>query len=169
MIKKLGTQVRIRPARRNDLRSIAEIGAEAFSGLRPYRLGMKWVQACYAASPRMAYWVAEVSDPRRLAGYILWMEKGGFREEAVFELEQIAIRSALRGKGIGRDLVLRSLHDVEVRLRKRGSTLKIVEVTTGSSQKAVEFYRRILGAAPVAKIPDLFRGDEFVLISRRGE
>ena len=157
--------IKVRPASKADLSTIAEIGADAFSGLRPKDMGLKWVSACFSAFPRMEYWVAESDDT--IAGYILWNEKGGFRKDAVLELEQIAVIPNLRNRGIGRSLLLHSLAGVRERLHSRGSRIKLVEVTTGTEQQAVEFYRRSLGADVVAKIPDYFRGDEFILISRK--
>jgi ribosomal protein S18 acetylase RimI-like enzyme len=157
--------VRVRPAQEEDLEAIAEIGSEAFRGLRPPERGRDWVRACWRAAPRLRYWVAEKSG--RIEGYILWMEKGGFREEAVVELEQIAVRRSNRGQGIGSILVKVSLRDLEEGLRTRGSRLKLVEVTTGTDQGAVEFYRRNLGAEIAATIPDFFHGDEVILVARR--
>ncbi|MDG6969847.1 MAG: GNAT family N-acetyltransferase [Nitrososphaerota archaeon] len=159
-------QIRVRLAIPSDIPYIAEIGCEAFSGLRPLECGMRWVEACFAAHPRMEYWVAEMGTESTAAGYILWLEKGGFRKDAVLELEQIAVRKAMRGTGIGRELVVQSLQGVKSRLQARGSELSVIEITTGSEQRAVGFYRRTLGANPVATIPSLFRGDELVLLAR---
>ena len=153
-------------AKASDLGSIAEIGSEAFSGLRPAERGLEWVTACFSARPRMRYWVAK-DEGGTVQGYILWMEKGGFRSEAVIELEQIAVRSTFRRRGIGRELVLSSLKEVEDGLRRRGARLKLIEVTTGSEQNALQFYKETLGAEPVAKIQDFFRGDEHVLVARK--
>lgn len=155
----------VRPARESDLPGIATIGSESFSGLRPLAAATRWVQACWAARPRMRYWVAE-----RLGGivaYILWMEKGGFRRDAVVELEQIAVQPSLRGQGVGGELIRRSLDQLTRLVEAEGRRVKVIEVTTGSEQGAVEFYRRTLGAEVVAKIPGLFRGDEFILVARR--
>jgi ribosomal protein S18 acetylase RimI-like enzyme len=113
----------------------------------------------------MIYWVAE--DRRSVIGYVLWMEKGGFRPAAVFELEQIAIEASARRRGAGSALIRASLRDIEDLLRKRGSRLKLVEVTTGAEQDALRFYQRTLGARVVATLPQLFRGDEHVLFARR--
>ncbi len=158
-------EVEVRRALGSDLGAIAEIGAEAFSGLRPVDRARDWVRACAAAAPRMEYWVA-LRDGRVVA-YILWMEKGGFRVESVWELEQIAVRASERRLGIGAELIRRSLHGIEEELARRGARLKLVEVTTGTEQSAVEFYRRTLGAEVVAKLPAFFRGDELILVSRR--
>jgi ribosomal protein S18 acetylase RimI-like enzyme len=114
----------------------------------------------------MRYWVAE-GRPKGLFGYILWVEKGGFRREAVLELEQIAISSKLRGQGIGSRLVQESFRQLEGSLKGRGAQVKVVEVTTGTDQGAVGFYRRNLGAQVVARIPDLYHGDELLLLARR--
>ena len=159
------SSVSVRVATREDLAVIAEIGSEAFSGLRPGEQGQTWVKATFASAPRMEYWVAE--DSSGIVGYVLWTEKGGFRSNAVIELEQIAVRRDRRGRGVGRQLVRTSLEGVEERLARRGSALKLIEVTTGSEQHAREFYRDVLGAEVVAEIPDYFRGTEYVMIARR--
>lgn len=159
-----GEPVHVRTARESDLAAIAAIGAESFSGLRPLAAAERWVRACWSAQPRMRYWVAERAGT--IVAYILWLEKGGFRAEAVVELEQIAVRSTLRGAGIGGELIRRSLEELSRAIDGEGRRVKVVEVTTGSEQGAVEFYRRTLGAEVVAKVPGLFRGDEFILIAR---
>jgi ribosomal protein S18 acetylase RimI-like enzyme len=156
--------LRVRPARRSDVVRIAKVGSVSFSGLRPLRNGRRWVSACFAAYPRLRYWVAE--EGRDLLGYILWMEKGGFRQESVWELEQIAVSPSARGRGVGGRLITVSLAGLKRSLDRRGARLKLVEVTTGSEQHAVEFYRRTLNTKVVAKIPDLFRGDEYLLVAR---
>lgn len=157
-------RVDVRPAVEGDLEAIASIGSEAFSGLRPLSEGRRWVEACWRAAPRMQYWVAGRSGT--ILAYILWLEKGGFRREAVLELEQVAVRSELRGQGIGEALIRASLDGVRRSLATRGSRLKLVEVTTGSEQGAVGFYARALGTEVAATIPDVFRGDEYILIAR---
>lgn len=154
----------VRPATESDLAGIAAIGGASFSGLRPPAQGERWVRACWGAHPRLRYWVAEVGGAP--VGYILWMEKGGFREQAVVELEQVAVRPSDRGKGYGGDLVRRSLQQLSHAIESEGRAVKVVEVTTGSEQGAIDFYRRVLGAEVVATIPGLFRGDEFILIAR---
>ena len=156
--------VDVRPAEERDLEGIAAGGSEAFSGLRPLSEGRRWVEACWRAAPRMRYWVAVRSGT--VEGYILWMEKGGFRRDAVLELEQVAVRAALRGQGIGEALIRTSLDALRESLRARGSRLKLIEVTTGSEQGAIGFYARVLGTEVAAKISDFFRGDEYILIAR---
>jgi ribosomal protein S18 acetylase RimI-like enzyme len=155
----------VRRAQEDDLDGIAKIGAEAFGGLRPVERGRAWVSACWRGAPRLQYWVIEGRPG--LLGYVLWVEKGGFRDEAVVELEQIAVSASARGRGIGSQLVLQSLEGVEAELKLRGARLKLIEITTGTEQGAVSFYRRTLGAEIVATLPGLFRGDEFILIARR--
>lgn len=154
----------VRKATGLDLEKIAQIGAEAFSGLRPIENGREWVSACFAAGPRMEYWVAEVEG--QILGYILWTEKGGFRTDAVVELEQIAVIARQRRTGIGRTLITESLRGVAERILNRGARLKLIEVTTGSEQNAVEFYHRVLGTEVTARLPDYFRGDEYILLAR---
>ena len=159
--------VEVRPAREVDLDGIAAVGSEAFSGLRPIGEARRWVDACWRAGPRMQYWVA-VSDGA-VVGYILWLEKGGFRKEAVLELEQVAVRAARRGQGIGEALIRTSIEALRQGLRSRGARLKLIEVTTGSEQGAIGFYARVLGTEVAARLPDFFRGDEYILIAREKE
>jgi ribosomal protein S18 acetylase RimI-like enzyme len=159
-----GSTIRVRPARATDLTTIARIGSGSFSGLQPLAVGRRWVRACWAGRPRMRYWTA--TQRGRVVAYILWIEKGGFRSEAVLELEQIAVVPNLRGQGIGGVLVHESFQQLTLELTASGRRVKLVEVTTGSEQGAIDFYRRVLGAELVATIPDLFRGDEYLLIAR---
>lgn len=160
----LDRPIRVRPAQEADLPGIASIGSESFSGLRPLAAATRWVHACWAAHPRMRYWVAEQGGTP--TAYILWMEKGGFRSEAVVELEQIAVHPSLRGQGVGGELIRASLAQLTRSIESEGRRVKVIEVTTGSEQGAVEFYRRVLGAEVVATIPGLFRGVEFILVAR---
>lgn len=159
-----GARPDVRPAKEEDLAGIASVGSEAFSGLRPPSSGHRWVEACWRAAPRTQYWVAVDGDA--VVGYILWLEKGGFRAEAVWELEQVAVRSGFRGKGIGEALILTSLDGIRRTLLARGARLKLVEVTTGSEQGALGFYSRVLGTEVVGQVPDVFRGEEYILIAR---
>lgn len=154
----------VRPAVAKDVAAIAQIGCDSFSGLRPIEAADRWVQSCSRAAPRAGYWVAETDEG--IVGYILWIEKGGFRKDAVYELEQIAVRADARRKGIGRRLILESLSDLQRSLEARSSRLKLIEVTTGSEQGALDFYREAIGTEVVGRIPDFFRGDEYILIAR---
>ena len=156
--------IEVRLATELDLGGIAAIATESFSGMRPLPEAERWVRACWAAQPRMRYWVA--ARPGDILAYILWMEKGGFRREAVVELEQIAVRSTRRGRGVGGELIRRSLEALQRSIEAEGRRIRVIEVTTGSEQGAIEFYRRTLGAEVVAKVPGLFRGDEYILIAR---
>lgn len=156
--------LKVRSATESDLPAIATIGSEAFSGLRPLDAATRWVRACWAAHPRLRYWVADQLGVA--VAYILWMEKGGFRKEAVVELEQIAVRASLRQQGVGGELIRGSLEQLTRLIEAEGRRIKVIEVTTGSEQGALEFYRRVLGAEVVAKVPGLFRGDEFILVAR---
>ena len=154
----------IRKARVGDLGAIALIASESFIGMRQLGLAKKWVLCSWNSRPRMMYWVAEYGG--KVVGYILWSELGGFRGDAVFDLDQLGVDPDYRRKGLGERLVRESLSQIRVMLAKRGSRLKLVQITTGSEQHAVEFYKRALGAQIVAVLPQFFRSDELVLIAR---
>lgn len=151
---------------KEDISEAARVGEKCFSGLRPYPKALEWIISNYNATPRTTYYVA--FNPN-LVGYILWLEKGGFRQNSVLELEQICVHPDLQGKGIGTKLITASLRDMIENLKSRGSTLKLVEVTTGTENEAQRLYTKTIGARVVATIPDLFRGDEVIMIARYEE
>lgn len=154
----------IKKATKKDINNIAQIASENFSGLRKPAEAKKWVKANFLAFPRMQYFV--VMHGGKVCGYILWLEKGGFRKDAVFELEQIAVTKNFQGQGIGTELIIKSLAEIKKYLKKRGAILKAVEVTTGTANRAQNLYKKTLGAEPECVIKNLFRGDEVIMIAR---
>lgn len=151
-------------ASKESLRDIAKIASENFSGFKEIKNARKWVKANFLAFPRMQYFV--VKQKGKILGYILWLEKGGFRKEAVFELEQIAVSKEFHGKGMGTELIKTSLIEIKKYLKERGSVLKSVEVTTGTENKAQNLYKKTLGAEVECVVKNLFRGDEVIMIAR---
>ena len=154
----------IKRTKSKDLRDIVKIASENFSGLKDIKKAQKWVRANFLAFPRTQYFVSKTSG--KVSGYILWIEKGGFRKESVFELEQIAVGKNFQGQGIGTELITKSLSEIRRYLKERGSVLKAVEVTTGIENKAQNLYKKTLGAEPECIIKNLFRGDEVIMIAR---
>jgi ribosomal protein S18 acetylase RimI-like enzyme len=154
----------VRAARQTDLDGIVTIGGRSFAGLRDPDRAREWVAACWRAHPRTRYFVAV--RRAQVIGYILWIEKGGFRDEAIVELEQVAVDPAFRGQGVGSELIRSSLAEVERAIEARGGRIKVVEVTTRAEQGAIEIYRRVLGATIVATLSDHFRGPECLLTAR---
>ncbi|HQK64004.1 MAG TPA: GNAT family N-acetyltransferase, partial [Candidatus Staskawiczbacteria bacterium] len=148
----------IKRANNYDLEKISQISSENFSGLRDIKDARQWVSCNFSAFPRMQYFVAE--DSGVVTGYILWMEKGGFRKESVFELEQIAVDKNFQGQGVGTFLIEKSFSEIKNHLEERGAKIKSVEVTTGTDNRAQNLYKKTLGANPECVIKDFFRGDE---------
>jgi len=156
--------MQIKKANNQDLEKISQIASENFSGLKDIKDARQWVACNFSAFPRMQYFVAE--DSGDMAGYILWLEKGGFRRESVFELEQIAVAKKFQGQGIGTQLIEKSLTEIKNHVEARGASLKAIEVTTGTDNGAQKLYKKTLGANPECVIKDLFRGDEVIMIAR---
>ncbi len=154
----------IKELEKHEIQKVVEIASQSFSGLKDQIKALKWVECNFNAHPRMQYFVAKSEN--KILGYILWVEKGGFRQESVWELEQIAIKPEFRGQGIGTKLIIESLEKIKKYLKKRNSKLKLVELTTGTENKAQELYKRTLGAEVEAIIKNLFRGDEALMIAR---
>jgi len=154
----------IKKADKENLNKIAKIASENFSGLKEIKKAKQWVKCNFLAFPRNQYFVAE--EKGEIMGYIFWLEKGGFRKNSVWELEQIAIRKGFQGQGIGTRLIKESLAEIKRYLKKRGAKLKVVEVTTGTDNRAQNLYKKTLGAEPECVIKNLFRGDEVIMIAR---
>lgn len=156
--------MQIRKAVKKDLNGIAGIASKNFSGLKEKKDATKWINCNFLAFPRTQYFVAIVD--KKISGYILWLEKGGFRKESVWELEQIAVGKNFQGQGIGTQLIEKSLPEIKEYLKKRGSVLKAIEVTTGTDNRAQNLYKKTLGAEIECVVKDLFRGDEVIMIAR---
>ena len=151
----------VRPFLPDDLPMVARIHAEAFPR---QRRSEEWISCNANAYPRFRYFVAEVDG--NVVGYVLWMEKSGFRAEVVLELEQIAVAPDRRRRGIGAELISASLLGIAQDLRARGSSLRSVVVTTRADNEAQHLYRRVLGAEVEATLKNLFAADEVVMIAR---
>ncbi len=156
--------VEISSLKKSEIKKVAKIASQCFSGLKDIKKARKWVSCNFKAFPRMKYFVA--SKDKKIFGYILWLEKGGFRKEAVFELEQIAVSPGYQGKGIGTKLIKQSLEIIKKDLKKRNSKLKLIEVTTGKENRAQILYKKTLGAEVECIVRNLFRGDEVIMIAR---
>ncbi|MEM5829683.1 MAG: GNAT family N-acetyltransferase [Candidatus Aenigmatarchaeota archaeon] len=157
-------EILIKRMKEKQIEEVAKVASKCFSGLKDIKKARRWIKCNFNAFPRMQYFVAQKG--KKVLGYILWVEKGGFREEAVFELEQIGVHPNYRGMGIGTRLIKESLRELKNSLKKRGSRLKLVEVTTGVSNEAQKLYKKTLGAKPECVIKDLFREDEVIMIAR---
>jgi len=143
---------------------VVDIASECFSGLRNKEHAKEWILCNYKAMPRTRYFTAQKNGT--IIGYALWMEIGGFRKEAVLELEQIAVSPEHRGGGAATILITDSLAEMQKIIESRGGRLKIVEITTGIENHAQKLYKKALGAKPEVVIKNLFRGDEVIMLAR---
>lgn len=157
-------EIKIEKLRNGDIRKIAKIASENFSGLKHFPEAVLWIKSNFKAFPRMQYFV--VKSGKEIFGYILWQEKGGFRKNSVWELEQIAVAKNFQGQGIGISLITQSLERIKEYLQKRGASLKLIEVTTGAENRAQKLYRKTINAEEECRIKDFFRGDEVIMIAR---
>lgn len=156
--------VTIKQLRQADIDKVVLIYLGAFHGMTEREEIKHWMRCRLGAFPQVRCYGAWQNG--ELLGYIIWEEHGGFRADAVLELEQIAVLSQYRGQGIGTRLIQDSLEDVKAYLGERDATLKLIEITTGVENEAQRLYKKVLGAKPVATIPDLYRSDEVVMIAR---
>lgn len=158
--------IKIQTLKEKDILPASKIASECFNGLKDIKKARKWIVCNFNAYPRMKYFTAKIG--KEVVGYILWMEKGGFRKEAVLELEQIAVSLKHQKKGIGEELIKRSFEIIKKSFEKRGSKLKLVEVTTGAGNRAQKLYIKTLKVKPEAVLKDVFNGDEVIMLKRIG-
>lgn len=150
--------------KKEHIQEIANIASQHFGGMSDIEKAVEWVCCNFRAFPRMQYFVAK--DGEEIVGYILWVEKGGFRQGAVYELEQIAVSGNKQGNGVGTLLIEKSLEMIKVSLQKSDRELKLIEVTTGVGNKAQNLYTKTLGVTQAAVIEDYFHGDEIIMLVR---
>ncbi len=158
--------VRVRPMEFTDIASIARIHRDSFPDDTDSLIGSRtWIHSKFLGWPVNTYFVAE-SDSE-LVGYILWVEMGGFRKNVVLELEQVAVSDNHRSQGIGSRLIDDSIEEMARRFAEKGRVLKLVEVTTATSNNAQKLYKKTLGAMVECIKNDFFDQDEAVIIARR--
>jgi len=161
------SDVQVKPMELDHLDDLVEIYLSSFKGMRSKDVVRRWFECNIRAYPRIQCFVALSGE--RVIGYILWMERGGFREESVWELEQIAVDPRFRGMGIGRRLIEDSINYLKAYLENRQpkSKLKLIFVSSASSNKiARRLYEEVLGAKEEAVIHNLYRDDEIIYIAR---
>lgn len=155
-------RIKIRRIKDADLDSVASIHSSAFPSEKYSDL---WISCNASAFPRMQYFVALVNN--KIVGYINWMQKCGFRDNQLLELEQIAVHSDFQNQGIGKSLIQKSLSKIETHLSKRGAKIENILVTTATTNHARRLYEKTIGAQPEHIIRNYVSGkDELYMLSR---
>ncbi|MBT8114090.1 MAG: GNAT family N-acetyltransferase [Arenicella sp.] len=155
----------IRPLHHNDIEKTAKIHEAAFVR---QKLSYEWIESNSKAYPRVQYYVAE-NQNNEIVGYIQWVQKSGFRQEVVLEMEQLAVLPEYHGKGIGSKLIKESLPQINCQLAGRGAKIKHIIVTTRSDNYAQKIYQKTIGATVEATIRDLYSADEVLMVARNVE
>ena len=151
----------IRPMSIEDIDTVANIHQLVFIRQKSSK---EWITCNFNAQPKTMLYVACVGD--RVAGYIIWTHKAGFRAEVVLELEQLAVHPDWQRQGIARQLIGRSLDDVREVLNQRNVRLKHILVTTRIDNEAQNLYRHTLGAEVEATLANLYSADEAIMVAR---
>lgn len=147
---------------RDDIEAVAKVHAQQFS--RQHSSSM-WVSCNFAAFPRIMLFVAR-NENDDVVGYIQWIQKSGFRQQAVVELEQIAVLKNDQSKGIGTQLIKESIGHIKTYLEDSHSSLKAILISTRTDNTAKNLYKSALGAEEIAVIKDLYSHDEVVMVAR---
>lgn len=153
--------MKVRLMEKTDLENAAEIHRLTF--VRQQN-SLQWIQCNFNAFPRLLNFVAEKEG--KILGYIIWIQKSGFRPQAVIELEQLAVSPNFQNQGVGRQLITESLALVNNHLSLNGSTLKHILVTTRADNFAQQLYKSTLGAEIETTITNLYCDDEVLMIAR---
>lgn len=153
--------MKVRLMEKTDLENAAEIHRLTF--VRQQN-SLQWIQCNFNAFPRLLNFVAEKEG--KILGYIIWIQKSGFRPQAVIELEQLAVSPNFQNQGVGRQLITESLALVNNHLSLNGSTLKHILVTTRADNFAQQLYKSTLGAEIETTITNLYSDDEVLMIAR---
>ena len=151
-------RITIREMQSADISDVATVHKQSFPRQKN---SQKWIECNFNAYPRILIYVAECDAT--IVGYIQWIQKSGFRKEAVVELEQIAVVEKYRGKGVGRALILESIDLVKVHLKKCESVVKNIIVTTRVDNDAKKLYESTLGVKEEHVIKKLYSGDSGVI------
>jgi len=154
--------LKVRLMNQKDILPVARIHSESFVRQSSSK---KWISCNLAAYPRVMMFVVEEGEGD-VIGYIQWLQKSGFRKEAVIELEQIAVLSAYRGNGVGVRLITDSLNELTQYLAENNSKLKAILVTTRSDNNAQKLYKKVLGADIAGLIKNLYSHDEVIMLAR---
>lgn len=139
---------------------MAAVHRQAFSRQRDSEV---WVRATLAAWPRMLVYV--LLRGGEVVGYIFWAQKSGIRPAAVVELDQIAVLSEWRGRGLGEMLLRESLARVKAELEANDQVLESVLVSTRADNQAQRLYEKVLGAKMVASIDNLYSATEVFMVA----
>jgi len=160
MVEKTAIKFLVRRANAEDIAAAAEVHKQAFPRQTNSR---EWLDCVFRSFPKSQLFVAETGS--EIVGLIFWTEKSGFRKEAVVELEQIAVRPDHQDKGVGTELINRSLPAVAEKIAERGAKVGTILGNTRVDNQALNWYQRF-GAEPVATIPGMFSADEVFLVIR---
>lgn len=152
----------IRRMNESDVEAVASVHRAAFPDERESDL---WIRSNFAAYPRLQYFVA-VRDST-IAGYVVWIQKCGFRQRQLLELEQIAVHPFHQRAGIGETLIRGSLPLVKEELARRNARIENILVTTSAENFARRLYEKTLGAKAVHLFKEYVNGhDELYMIAR---
>lgn len=146
---------------KDDIDAVAKVHSEQFPRQND---SIRWVSCNFAAFPRILMFVAR-DEKDKIVGYIQWIQKSGFRQQSVIELEQIAVLKSQQGKGIGTLLIEQSLKYIKDYLSGTNSSLKAILVTTRTDNQAKSLYAKVLKAKEIAVIKDLYSHDEVIMLA----
>lgn len=151
----------IAPMHEDDIEAVAKIHSQQFPRQHS---SAAWINCNFAAFPRIMLFVAR-DEKDHVVGYIQWIQKSGFRKQAVMELEQIAVLASYQSKGIGTQLIKESLNQIQIYLDDSSSKLKAILVSTRNDNKAKALYEKVLGAKEIVVIKDLYSNDEVLMLA----
>ena len=129
----------------------------------------KWIRRKLRSFPIAQIFVSRTDD--QITGYVIWEERDGFHQEAVFEILEANMHPDHQNKGMEAKLIRESEAMVVKYLEKKGRSLRLTMVAVDTADKAaIRLYEEALGAENAAVLEEVFPyhdGDIALLIARK--
>lgn len=153
----------IRAMTHKDVPRVAEIHSRCF---QRQAYSQDWIECNFKAFPRTFCFVAVSKG--QTTGYIIWMQKSGFRKNVILELDQIGVDPKYQNAGVATRLIQESFAKVEIYLSERQARVIRIFVSTSTDNIARHLYEKALGVKQEAVIKDYLPGsNECILVWRR--
>jgi ribosomal protein S18 acetylase RimI-like enzyme len=144
-----------------DILGAAEVHRRAFPR---QTFSEEWVRCNLAAFPMTFCYVAEAKG--KIIGLVIYVQKSGFRQEAIVEIEQCCVDPDFQGNNIGKSFAKETIPMVASEIAKRGAKLKTILANTRENNYPVISILENLGAKAIASISEMFTAAEVYYVIR---
>ena len=155
-------EVKIRRIEKHEIGKLAGLAQKEMYDTTPVKEMKGWMESS-GSFPYLQYFVAE-GERKEVVGFIAWAVYDRYDPGVVLEIAWLAVKSEHHRKGIGRELVLKSLEEVRnYWSEQHGLALRAIMVATDEEEGVRQFYRQVLSPTWEAVIPGVW-GDEGIVL-----